>query len=147
MLFPISSTYDSFGEMRSLLRQMDDLFHRVGPSWSAANGDDLSPDLTFQDAGAELVYQVDLPGVAEDAIEIDANEAGLIVRAKTETEIPEGFRVLRRETGSGSVTHALSWPSTVDLDKVEASIRDGVLTIRAAKAAAAQPKAITVKAS
>jgi len=51
----------------------------------------------------------------------------------------------RQERTLGEFVRMLTLPCDVDADKVEAVLKDGVLTVQLPKAAAARPKRITVK--
>jgi HSP20 family protein len=52
----------------------------------------------------------------------------------------------RRERGAGEFTRVLALPCDVDTDNVEATLKNGVLTIILPKAEAARTRKITVRA-
>jgi HSP20 family protein len=75
-------------------------------------------------------------------IELRDNE----VRITGETKEKERTGVLRRQTRRvGQFEFVVGLPGDIDPDKVEASLHDGVLTVRLGKAAASQPRQIEVK--
>lgn len=148
MSFPLAHSRDPFGEMRGLLRQMDAVFRDVDrPLWGTGVGNYTWPRVDLRDDGDELVLQADLPGLREDEISIEATAQGITIRGEKKVEVPEGYTVHRQERGSVRFARSLSLPCKVDLEAVNASFRNGVLTLRAAKQPEARPKQITVKAS
>jgi HSP20 family protein len=54
-------------------------------------------------------------------------------------------RYHRREREAGSFSRIISLPGEVDADRIEADLKNGMLTVRIPKAEAAKPKKITVK--
>ena len=57
----------------------------------------------------------------------------------------EKLSFIRRERGAGEFTRTIVLPDAVEAEKIEASLHDGIMTIRLPKAAAAQPRQIEIK--
>lgn len=96
----------------------------------------------------ELVYAFDLPGVNEDAIQVELHDDTLSVtatRERTEERAEDGF--VRYERRFGTFSRALGVPQGVSEDGIKADYRDGVLEIRVAKPAEAKPRRIQVGGS
>ena len=70
----------------------------------------------------------------------------LTLKGRREPEDGQQATYHRRERGTGSFTRVLTLPIEVDADKVEASLAQGVLTIRLPKAESAKARKIQVKA-
>ena len=81
-----------------------------------------------------------------DIKDLDLSIAGdqLTVSAERKEEYPEGTAFHRQERGTGNSAEWSRFLLRVDADKVEASLKNGVLTIRLPKAEAAKPKKIQV---
>jgi HSP20 family protein len=106
-------------------------------------------------AETEVAYEVvvDLPGVANDDIEVTVHDGILTLAAATKPPVADrvadpvaegGARVLRRERRSGSYERRLSIGVEVDEEAVSAKYRDGVLFITIPKATKALPRKIAV---
>ena len=67
-------------------------------------------------------------------------------KGSREVAIPDGAKVLRRERGSGTFERKTALPVEVDVDQVEATLRDGVLTVKLPKVAARRPRKVEIKA-
>ncbi|MCR9164016.1 MAG: Hsp20/alpha crystallin family protein [Nannocystaceae bacterium] len=127
---------------------MDDVFRDADrPLLGLGAGNQAWPQLDLRDEGDELVLRADVPGLTDKDISIDATAQGFTIRGEKKVGVPEGYTTHRQERGSMRFARSISLPSKVDLEAVRASVKDGVLTIRAAKQAEERPKQITVKAS
>jgi HSP20 family protein len=82
-----------------------------------------------------------------DDVNIEATETSLTLSGKRKTQAPEGYRVHRRERASLEFARAFEFPAKVDLEKVTATMKDGVLRIELAKQAQTRPRQISIKAS
>lgn len=108
---------------------------RLSGSWPRAN---------LYDAGTTLMAIVEVPGLNEDEIEIEAHQEALTISGHRKIETPEGFKVHRNERRPGRFSRSFGLPCKVDLEKTKANLKDGVLTITLEKAIEAQPKKIAV---
>jgi len=129
----------------SLRRELDRLFGDLerAPSFAAAN----APAVTFADTGEALTLRAELPGVSEKDFDISVTANVLTVKAARKAEAPEGYATHRRERQSFSFTRSYELPSRVDPEKVQASLKQGVLTVTLPKVAEAQAKRVTVSAT
>jgi HSP20 family protein len=90
--------------------------------------------------------RAEIPGLQSD--ELDIQVAGNSITLAGERKIPtqdENAKYHRREREAGRFSRGISLPGDVNPDKVEASLKDGVLTVIIPKAEAAKPKQISVK--
>jgi len=129
----------------SLRRELDRLFGDLerAPSFAALS----APAVTFADTGEALTLRAELPGLSEKDIDISVTANALTIKAERKVEVPEGYATHRRERQSFSFTQSYELPSRVDPEKVQASLKQGVLTLTLPKAAEAQPKRVTVSAT
>lgn len=140
--------FSRFGAPRrfpvSLLRsELDRLFGEFERGPDAAQ----APKVTFEDAGEALKLRVELPGLTEKDVEINVTANVLSLKAARKTEAPEGYAAHRRERSSFSFAQSYELPTRVDPEKVEASLKQGVLTLTLPKVVEAQPKKVTVTAA
>ncbi len=99
-------------------------------------------EVTESDAGYSLT--VNLPGVSKDGLEITDEGGELHIVGKRSAKLPEGVVVLHRESSDAAFELVLEHDNTVDADKTEAELKDGVLHLKLAKAESAKPRKIAV---
>ena len=129
----------------SLRREFDRLFGDLerAPSFAALN----TPAVSFADTGEALTLRAELPGLSEKDVEISVTANTLSVKAARRVDAPEGYAVHRRERQGFSFAQSYELPARIEPDRVQASLKQGVLTLTLPKAAEAQPKRVTVQAS
>jgi HSP20 family protein len=90
--------------------------------------------------------RAELPGLTagELNISVTGNSLSISGQRKIASE-GQDIRYHRREREAGSFNRIVSLPGEVDSDKVEAKLKDGILTVHVPKAEVAKPKQITVK--
>ena len=93
------------------------------------------------------VVKADLPGVKKDEIEVkvEGSEVTIAAEVKREPEQKDGERVVRSERYFGNVSRTFVLPVEIDEAASNAKYEDGVLTLTLAKAAAAQPRKLTIQ--
>jgi HSP20 family protein len=102
------------------------------------------PAVNTWDQGGELLAEMELPGVKSEQIEVSVTGDELTVRVERPDVTENDVTYHRRERPAGSFTRILSLPCAVDAQRVEADLRNGVLTLRLPKAESAKPRKITV---
>ena len=146
----------TFGAFSDLRREMDRLFSDFDRTWFGPHvagrpgrmeGHGWVPEFELSDEGDALRVRVEVPGFAEDDLQIDLDRATLTVRGQRDTSVPEGYSVHRQERGSLAFARTVTLPCAVVRDEVKAQLRDGVLEIEMPKAPEEKPRTIAVKAA
>jgi HSP20 family protein len=107
-----------------------------------------SPVVDIYDKGGEVVIHAELPGMKKEDIDIRVENNVLTIRGKKERkeEVKEdGY--FRSERAYGAFSRSFSLPTSVDVKKIAAEYKDGVLTLSLPKADEAKPRQIEVKVS
>lgn len=103
------------------------------------------PAANLWETSDALVVEMELPGVTEENVDIQVTNEELAVRGRRQVHTPENANAHRRERMGGEFERVFGLPFPVDAEKVEATLRDGVLTIRLPKAETALPRKIAVR--
>jgi HSP20 family protein len=143
-IFPRPITND-FARMS---REMDRLFESLAPTRSAERSKGLGvPPVNLSQDDANLYAELELPGVAPENVEILAQGDTLTIKGSRQIAQDERTKqVIRSERVSGSFERTMTLPVEIDADKVNATLKDGVLTITLPKAQAVLPRKIAVNA-
>ena len=86
----------------------------------------------------------DLPGVAEDQIELSLERRVLTIKAERPQFVRETDHVFLAERPWGAMSREIVLGDTLDLDRVEASYDRGVLTVTVPMAATAKSRKIEI---
>ena len=85
-----------------------------------------------------------LPGVTKDTLDITAEDSVLTIRGRRAWTTPKDWTVLYRESADAVFELSFTHDHAIDLDKIHAEIRDGVLRLSLPKAEAIKPRKIAI---
>lgn len=87
---------------------------------------------------------VHLPGVAKDGLELTAEEGVVTIRGQRAWRRPDGWTTVWRESADAPFELVLEHDNTVDVEKIHAELKDGVLRVSLPKAEAVKPRKIAI---
>jgi HSP20 family protein len=139
--------WDLFRDLSEIQSEMNRLFDGLfGPPVRTAAPERVwTPAVDAYETRDELVVTAEVPGVQEQDVSVSITGDLLTLRgerAHTQEVKPESH--YRAERWFGKFERTLPLPVPVQTDKVKASYRDGVLTIRLPKAEAVKPREIKI---
>ncbi len=105
------------------------------------------PAVDVSESEDKITVKAEIPGLEAKDIDISMSGDTLTIKGekKTETEEKEeNYHVVERSYGS--FRRAMKLPALVDADRVEATYKNGVLTVVLPKKEEVKPKAIEIKA-
>ena len=104
----------------------------------------VTPAVDIFENEGELLLHTDMPGVLKDDISININNGKMIL---------SGIRRLQstgsatwRELADVEFRRTFAVPQSIDVNKVHAELKDGVLRLHLPKSEAAKPRQIEIKA-
>ena len=104
------------------------------------------PATDIYETPGELVLVVDLPGVKPEGLSVTVEDNVLVIRGVPPAAEPEPGEVLLQEFATGEFYRAFQLPADFDTANVQASLKQGVLTLRLPKSERMKPRRIEVKA-
>jgi HSP20 family protein len=126
------------------LRLFEDAFNRMMNE--PRTGRPWSPAVDIYETENELVLKADVPDVDLKDIEVRVENQTLTVRGERKFEQQENTKGYHRiERNYGSFVRSFAVPATVDTEKVNATYKNGVLTIALPKKEAAKPRQVKVE--
>jgi len=104
------------------------------------------PRASLRDVKEAFVLAAEVPGVAEGDLKITATQDSLTIAGERTSRVPEGYATHRQERGAIRFARSFALPAKIDVEKITAGLKHGVLTVTMPKHPESQPKSITVKA-
>jgi HSP20 family molecular chaperone IbpA len=98
----------------------------------------------FEDAGG-ITLQLDMPGVAKERLNVQANKNTLLIEGDVRIDMPPGMAALYADVRSTLYRRSFVLSDELETEKTEASLKDGVLTVRIPKRAELRPRRIEVR--
>ena len=105
----------------------------------------VGPVVDIYENEDEILLHADMPGVEKDKIKVNLDNGTLTLSAVRELK-QKGAGVWE-EFGVVEYKRSFSVPQTIDVGKVNAELKDGVLRLHLPKSEAAKPKQIEIKAT
>jgi len=105
----------------------------------------FTPAVDIIERKDHILILADVPGVDDKSVDITLEKNVLTIYGRVEPEIPEGYKLIDSEYGVGDYQRAFSLSDEVDRDRIEATVKDGVLRLVLPKAEAAKTRKIEVK--
>lgn len=134
---------------RSLVRlqeALDRVFERpLGWELGLSAGGVFPPVHVFSDTEG-YVIRLEVPGVEIENLAVETQGNTLTVSGKRDTTALAKGSFHRRERWSGEFSRSLQLPQDVDVSKVDASYRNGILAVRIPRREEAKPRQIEVQA-
>lgn len=138
------------------LRELEDMQHRImramhlpgtprnGEEEAALSASRWSPLADISESDHEYVIHFEIADVDKKDVHVTVDNGVLTVRGERKFE-QKDRKFHRIERSFGSFSRSMSMPDDADASKVSAEFRNGVLTVRIAKAESAKPRQIEVK--
>lgn len=106
-----------------------------------------SPRVDIFEKDNAIVLLADMPGTDDKNINISLEKNVLTISGEVDLEHRQGYQLEYAEYGIGDYSRSFTVSDDIDREKVEATVKNGVLRLILPKAEAVKPRRIDVKAS
>ncbi len=136
-----------FRAMDLLHSRLNNIFEDYGrfrpaiPAWGVT---EVAPRTNLYDVGDRLELKVEVPGIAKSDLDIKIQGNYLEISGSRKSDIPKGYKAHRVERGETTFTRSFTLPADVEASRVEAALKDGILTLRLPKMEQAKPIQIAI---
>jgi len=135
--------------METLRQEMERVFDRFfEPRWDEFEAVGAwAPKLDFSETKDAFVVKAEVPGVEQKDISVSIQDQMLTIKGEKHKEKEEKDEKYHRvERSWGAFARTIALPAGVDTEKVNATFKDGVLSVKLPKTPAAKGTTIPVKA-
>jgi len=105
----------------------------------------FQPRIDLWETTTDWNLVAELPGVRPEDLEIVTKEGTLTVEGKVRDRVVENGKIRRSEYGVGDFRRTFNLGDSLAADGAEATLKDGVLTLRLPKHESVLPKKIQVR--
>jgi len=136
-----------FGAMDLLRNRMDRIFGDFDPAFDYGSGLTFNtsvPRTNLYEDGDTFELRAEVPGIDKDDLNVKIQGNYLEISGSRTVEPPEGYKVHRSERGNRTFSRSFTLPADVDPQKVEAGLKDGILSLKLPKSETAKPRQITI---
>ena len=142
--------WEPLNELVTLRQAMDRLFEdsfvrMPRPGDGVENA--FAPAVDIVETPDKIGIKAAMPGVKPDDIEINIDQNTLIIKGETKSEQEtKEENYVRRECRYGTFARSIALPTGLKIDKAEAVMENGVLTLDIPKAEEVKPRTVKIKA-
>jgi HSP20 family molecular chaperone IbpA len=113
----------------------------------ARAGKVYAPGVDIIEKKDEIVLLADMPGVQEKSVDVTVEKNVLTIYGKVESQVPEGCCLASSEYETGDYERSFTLTGEVERERIQATLKDGVLRLVLPKAETWKTKKIDVKAA
>jgi HSP20 family protein len=131
------------------IQRMFDNFLEFPRDWEfPIAGGELYPNVDISETPKQYNIRAEIPGMKKEDVKISINRNCLTLSGeKKEEKKTDTEKVHRSESYYGSFQRSFVLPDGIKADKVEASFKDGVLTVIVPKSEETQERTVDIKIS
>jgi len=105
----------------------------------------LSPTVDIREDKGGITLYADMPGVPRDGLDVVVEGDTLSIEGRADFRLPEGMQALYADVRSTRYQRSFSLSRELEGDKIEATLKDGVLSLRIPKREEHKPRKIDVR--
>jgi HSP20 family protein len=143
--------WNPFYDVTSLQQRMNRLFNSALQEWSGeweSGTNNWVPPADIYETENDVVVTADLPGIDPAKIDIRVENNVLSLRGERQyARELQNENYHRMERSYGTFSRSFTLATSVNVDKIRANYKDGVLSIYLPKAEQAKPKRIHISAA
>lgn len=105
----------------------------------------FAPAVDIVEDAEGITVMADMPGVPKEHLQVQVEGDTLTLRGEMNVPLPQGVEPFYAELRHGAWERAFTLSRELDSNRIEASMKDGVLTVRIPKAEHAKPRKVEVR--
>jgi len=93
----------------------------------------LRPAVDIYEDGEGITLQADLPGVSKDRLNVRVENQSLVIEGQVQFDLPQGAEASYADVRSSVYRRSFVLSGELEMEKIEANLKDGVLTLHIPK--------------
>jgi HSP20 family protein len=107
----------------------------------------LAPPVDIFEDAHGITVQAEMPGVSKDRLNVQADRNSLLIEGEAAIDMPAGMKALYADVQATKYRRSFVLSGELETERIEANLKDGVLTVRIPKRAEFRPRKIEVRAA
>ncbi len=107
----------------------------------------LRPAVDVYETEEGVIVKADLPGVSKESLNVQVDKEVLTIEGTVSLDVPEKMEARYAEVQSSRYRHSFTLSQDLDTSRIEAELKNGVLTLTIPKREEVKPRKITVNAA
>lgn len=109
--------------------------------------DALRPPVDIFEDAEGITLMADMPGVAKERLHVQVDANTLLIEGEVQIDLPDTAEALYADIRSTRFSRSFTLSNELETDKIDARLKDGVLTLRIPKHPEQRPRRIEVRAA
>ena len=105
----------------------------------------LAPAVDIYENAQGITVQADMPVVSKDGLSIQADRNSLVIEGNAVIDVPAAMEAIHAEVQATRYRRSFALSGELDAERIEATLKDGVLTLRIPKRAEFRPRKVEVR--
>ncbi len=105
----------------------------------------MAPAVDIFENAQGITVQAELPGVSREGLSIQADRNNLIIEGDAVIDLPAGMEAIYADVQATRYRRSFALSGELDTERIEASLKDGVLTLTIPKRAEFRPRKVEVR--
>jgi HSP20 family protein len=105
----------------------------------------LAPAVDIYENAQGITVQADMPGVSRDGLSIQADRNSLVIEGNAVIDVPAAMEAIHADVQATRYRRSFALSGELDAERIEATLKDGVLTLRITKRAEFRPRKVEVR--
>ena len=141
----MSERWNPLQDILNIQDRLNRIFHDTYQSNTSPGSGDWQPPVDIYETETELIIMAEIPGTAEDQIDVQIADGVLFIRGEKPSPVDkDSDTYYRLERPYGRFSRSFTLPGGVDASAVKATIKDGILKVILGKSTAGGPRSIKV---
>jgi HSP20 family protein len=137
--------WEPFADLEQLSERMRRMLEQTFGGAVPSDREGWMPLVDIEEQDDAYVVEADVPGVKREDVKVEQFGNELLISGEVKERERKG--ALRRQTRrAGRFAYRVALPESVDGDKIEAKLKDGVLAVRVPKSQRAERRQVEVTA-
>ena len=106
----------------------------------------IRPPVDISEDAEGITLVADMPGVNSDHLDVHIDNDTLLIEGQAKIDMPEGMEPLYADVHATRYRRSFALSGELDTDGINATLNNGVLSVRIPKRAEVKPRKIEVRA-